>query len=156
MVAAHPVVDIASSATGLSPSVRVGLAWANSASQPAPVGRVALGLRAVAVSGCGLHVRLGGPGGADLRACAVVEAGVLAVRPFALERPTSPDRPWLAAGPLVRLGVPILRDRLALGVEAAVAVPFEREHVYPLAGPTVELVQAVGLRLGATLVVRLF
>ncbi len=156
MGAAHPVIDVASSATGLTPSVRVGLAWANSTSQPAPLGRLTLGLRALVVSGCALHLHLGEERGVDVRACAVLEAGLLAIRPFALEHPTSPDRPWLALGPLVRIEAPILPHRLAIGVEGAVAAPLEREHVYPQAGPTVELVRPVGARLGATLVVRLF
>jgi len=156
MVAAHPVVDLASSATGLSPSLRLGIAWANSASQPAPLGRLTLGVRAAVLSACGYHLRIGGPRGVGIRICATLEGGLLALRPFALELPTAPDRPWIALGPLARAELPILAQRLTLGAEAGVAVPLEREHVYPEGGRTVELVRPFGARVGATVTVRLF
>jgi hypothetical protein len=156
MVAALPVVELASSAMGLSPSVRLGLAWANGASQQELTGKLSLGLRAVVLSGCGYHLRFGGESGPAVRFCALLEGGVLAVRTFAVERPNSPDRPWFAFGPLLRLEIPILPARLAIGGDAAIAIPVEREHVYVRSGPTVELVDQVGLRVGATLLVRLF
>ena len=156
MLAAHPVVDLGSSATGLSPSLRVGLVWANGPSQRAPIGQLTLGARAVALSGCAYHLRVGGARGVGIRLCAVFEGGFLAVRPFALEYPTAPDRPWLALGPLARVELPILAERLAFGADAGFAVPLERERVYPLGGRTVELVRPIGGRLTATVTVRWF
>lgn len=144
MVAAHPVVDLASSETGLSPSVRLGVAWANGASQPVHPGGLTLGLRALVLSGCGLHMHVGGTAAA-VRLCALLEGGVLAVRPFGIANPTSPDRPWFAAGPLVRFELPVL-SKLAVGCDAGVAIPFERERVFVRPGPTVALVDPVGLR----------
>lgn len=156
MIAAHPVLDLAWSATGLSPSMRIGLVWANGASQPAPPGRLTFGLRALALSGCGYHLRLGERAGVGVRLCVVLEGGLLQVRPFALERPRSPDRPWFAAGPLVRLDVPILPGRLAAFADGAIAIPFERESVYVSPGPTVAAVEAVGLRLALGIVLQAF
>ena len=156
MIAVHPVLDLASSATGASPSVRIGLVWANGASQPAPPGRLTFGLRALALSGCGYHLRFGERAGVGVRLCVVVEGGVLEVRPYALERPRAPERPWFAAGPLVRLDVPILPGRLAAFADGAIAIPFERESVYVSPGPTVAAVEAVGLRLALGVVLQAF
>ena len=156
MVAAHPVIDLASSATGLSPSLRLGITWANSTSQPPPLGRLTLGVRSAVLSACGYQLRVGGPHGIGVRICAALEGGILAIRPFALELPNAPDRPWVALGPLLRVELPTLAHRLTFGAEAGVAVPFERERVYPQGGNTVELVRPVGARLGAVVTVRLF
>lgn len=156
MIAAHPVLDLAWSATGPSPSMRIGLVWANGASQPAPPGRLTFGLRALALSGCGYHLRFGERAGVGVRLCVVLEGGVLQVRPYALERPRSPERPWFAAGPLVRFDVPILPGRLAAFADGAIAIPFERESVYVLPGPTVAAVEAVGLRLALGIVLQAF
>jgi len=156
MIAAHPVLDLAWSATGPSPSMRIGLVWANGASQPAPPGRLTFGLRALALSGCGYHLRFGESAGVGVRLCVVFEGGVLQIRPFALERPRSTDRPWFAAGPLVRLDVPILPGRLAAFADGAIAIPLERESVYVSPGPTVAAVEAVGLRLALGIVLQAF
>lgn len=154
MFAAHPVVELASSRAGLSPAVSVGFAWANSRSQDSSPGRFTVGLRAFVLAGCGYHMRLGGDAAPSLRLCAQIEAGVIEVRPFAFVQPTSPARPWFAAGPLVRLDVPILPGRLAVRGDAALAFPTEREHVYAVTGPTVEVTRPVGLRFAVLVVLQ--
>ncbi|MDF2695560.1 MAG: hypothetical protein K0S65_3943, partial [Labilithrix sp.] len=154
--AAHPVVELASSASGISPSFRLGLAWANSGTQEAPEGKLTLGLRALVFSACGYQFHLAKTTGPGVRLCAVLEGGLLEIRPFALARPTSPDRPWFTVGPLVRVEVPVLSDRLVLAGDAALAIPFEREHVYSRSLATVELVDQLGVRLAATLLAKLF
>ncbi|MDF2694829.1 MAG: hypothetical protein K0S65_3212, partial [Labilithrix sp.] len=166
MLAAHPVVDLASSAVGLSPSVSLGLTWANSASQEAHPGRLTVGLRAVVLSGCGYRVAIDGDVDAGLRLCAIVEGGMLELRPFGFAQPTSPDRAWFSAGPLVRLDWPILPHRLTLRGDAGLAFPLEREHVHAVsepsattpavAGPTIEVVQYVGARFAVAVLLKVF
>lgn len=155
MLSAHPVVDLASTAKGLSPGVRLGLVWANSSAQPAFPGQVVFGLRTLVLSGCVIRVAPWAERGPSARICGAFEGGVLAVRPYALERATSPDRPWFAAGPLLRVDLPVL-DRLSFSVDAGLALPFERERVYSLAGPTVTVVEAVQFRLAVSALLRVF
>jgi hypothetical protein len=153
---AHPVADLASDAAGLSPSVRVGLLWGTSRSQLLPpAAHLTVGLRALMVSGCALRLPLASAN-ASVRMCVLVEGGILQVRPFAVRRPTEPDRPWFAVGPMLRAEIELLPKLLSLGVDAAIAIPLEREEVHLRAGPTVELVGSVGLRLGAVVLVRAF
>ena len=153
---AHPAVDLASDAVGLSPSARVGLFWGGSHSEPLPPSaRVHVRLRALTVSGCALRLPLASAN-ASVRLCALVEGGVLQVRPFAVRRPTAPDRLWLAVGPMLRVEVELLPKLLSLGVDAAAAIPLEREEVHLRSGPTVELTRSVGVRLGAVVLVRAF
>jgi hypothetical protein len=162
MLAAHPVIDLASSASGLSASFRLGLIWANGGSQSAPIGGLNLRLRALVLSGCALRVPFGDER-ADVRLCAAVEGGVLELRPFAIANPTTPDRPWFAAGPMLRVGATILPRILTVGADAGLAIPFEREHAYVVgptasgpaaSGPTVELVKHVGVRLAAVVLLQ--
>ncbi|AKU97741.1 hypothetical protein AKJ09_04405 [Labilithrix luteola] len=155
MISAHPVIDFASTARGLSPSVRLGLVWANSSAQPAYPGQVVFGLRTLVLSGCAVRIAPWGERLPSARICGAFEGGVLAVRPYGLERATSPDRPWFAAGPLVRFDLPIV-DRLSLSADAGLALPFERERVYSLAGPTVTVVEAVQFRLAVSALLRAF
>lgn len=153
---AHPVADLASDAVGLSPSVRVGLFWGASRSQLLPpTARLHVRLRALTVSGCALRLPIA-PANASVRVCALVEGGILQVRPFAVRRPTAPDRPWFAVGPMLRAEVELLPKLLSLGVDAAIAIPLEREEVHLRSGPTVELARSVGVRLGAVVLVRAF
>ncbi len=153
---AHPSADLASDAVGLSPSVRVGLFWGASRSQVLPPSaRVHVQLRALAVSGCALRLPLTFAN-ASVRVCALVEGGILQVRPFVVTRPTAPDRPWLAVGPMLRAEVELLPKLLSLGVDAAVAIPLEREEVHLRSGPTVELAHSAGVRLGAVVLIRAF
>lgn len=155
MLSAHPVVDLASTAHGVSPSVRLGLVWANSSAQPAFPGQVVFGLRTLVLSACAIRVAPWAERGPSARICGAFEGGVLAIQPYALERATSPDRPWFAAGPLLRVDLPVL-DRLSFSVDAGLALPFERERVYSLAGPTVSVVEAVQFRLAISALLRAF
>lgn len=151
LVAAQPSVELASSRVGLSPAVSLGLVWANGSSQDAsPNGAFTVGLRAGSLAGCAYRVRWGDDSRPSLRLCGMFEGGVFAVRPFGFAEPTSPDRPWFAAGPLVRLDVPVLARTLAIRGEAGLAFPFEREHVYAVSGPRVEVVDGVGMRVAVT------
>lgn len=157
LVAAEPIVELASSKAGLSPAVSLGLVWANGSSQAAsPGGGFTVGLRAGSLAGCAYHVRWGDDSRPSLRLCGMLEGGVLVVRPFGFTQPTSPDRPWFAVGPLLRLDVPVVARTLAIRGEAGLAFPFEREHVYAVSGPRVEVVDGVGVRFAVTAFFGLF
>lgn len=151
-----PTVDLASDAFGLSPSVRGSVLWGASTSQATPpAGELTVGLRALGLSGCVLRLPVVSAS-ASVRLCALVEGGVLLVRPFGHSRPTTPDRLWIAAGPLVRGEIELLPKRLSVGVDAALAMPLEREDVHVRSGPTVALVQSVGARFSAVVLLRAF
>jgi hypothetical protein len=135
--------------------VGAGLAWANSQSEPIDPGRLTLGLRAVVVSGCGYRLSFGKDVVA-LRLCALFEAGVLAIRPYGFTEPTSPDRPWFALGPLLRLEMPIPSTPVVLRGDAGIAFPFERERGFAVSGPIVEVVAPVGLRFAVGAFLRVF
>lgn len=157
LVSAYPFVEYGSDAAGPSPSARLGLLWANGGAQFAPGnagGQLVLGLRAVALTGCVLRFEPFSRG-ESIRACGELEGGALTVRPFGLANPTAPDRPWLAAGPLVRVEVPLVA-RLSFGAEAGVLFPFERERVYVLGHPVGALVSPAGARVAAVVTLRAF
>ncbi|AKU95250.1 hypothetical protein AKJ09_01914 [Labilithrix luteola] len=156
MVSVYPVADLSSTRRGLSPSARLGLVWANSDGQQAPSGSFTFGLRALVLSACAIHVRLGTEVAPSLRLCGAFEGGALLVRPYALVLPNDTNRPWFAAGPLVRIGLPLLPGRLDVSADAGFVVPFEREQVFLRPGPTVATVDSVGARVSATLNLRLF
>lgn len=161
MVSASPTIDLSSSATGLSPAFSASLVWANSAPQDVPPGRFTLGLRSAVVSACALHLRAFRAAGASapsVRLCALFEAGVLQVRPFGFTEPTSHDHPWLAAGPLVRIDVPILpgRHELAVRGDVGLAFPFTHVDAHPLGGPTVEIAKGAGVRVVIEVLLRAF
>lgn len=156
MLSVYPVVDLSSTKRGLSPSVRLGLVWANSDGQPASPGAFTFGLRALVLSACAFHVRFGEDFGPSFRLCGALEGGALLVRPYALELPNETDRPWFAAGPLVRVALPLLPGRLDISADGGFVVPFEREQVFLRPAPTVATVDSVGARLSATLNLRFF
>lgn len=156
MLSAHPVVDLSSTRLALSPSMRLGLVWANSDGQLPARGAFTFGLRALVLSACAFHVQFGGDLGPSFRLCGAFEGGALLVRPYALELPNDSNRPWFAAGPLVRIALPLLPGRLDITADGGFVVPFEREQVFLRAGPTVATVDSVGARVSATVNLRLF
>jgi hypothetical protein len=150
----HPVIGLSSKGPLLSPSVRLGLVWANSNTQRAGTAELVLGLRLLVLSGCLLRVPLGE--GAGLRLCAALEGGVLTAQPFAIELPRAITKAWFAADPLARLEIPLLRSLLTLEIEAGIAVPFQQLRTYVNPGPIVSDAGSVGLRLGADVVLQAF
>lgn len=156
MFSAHPVVDLASDASGLSPSLRLGVVWANGDGQPAPPGQLAFRLRALTFSPCAFRFPFGAQPVASLRICALLEGGILEARPYAFVIPTSPNRPWFAAGPLARLEVPLMQKRLTFAVDVGLTAPFERQSIYVQPGSTVATVDSVGFRLMAACLFQAF
>lgn len=154
MASAHPVFEVASSGPLFSPSVQIGFVWANAASERAGTAELAIGLRMIVLSGCAVRIPVAGA--IVLRLCAALEGGVSTVQPFGIVRPKTLVTPWVAVDPLVRFDVPVLPPVLTLAMHAGAGIPFQRLHGYVAPGPVVSEIGAVGVRLGADVLLQAF